>query len=243
MNIDYLKLINRHELDAFLYDVMPVFIEFSDNIPIQIPLFAKALYEFKHFKFDVNEKCNYNRFSEEYRIMYCSFQINNSRSIAISELSKLKPVGVFNYLFDNFDYSPTLDHFRFYQVFKSNETYSPDWESVISDIKNYNNSNQIFDDDVKREIRYNLLSDENFKNNIELKDGFKKKALVLVNSTTKTIEIDNKLIKYYQKHPVLLIGFKDKCVNKILYKPNEIDKGVYLSDFNKKNNLPADWIK
>ena len=229
INYDFNKLLNNNALSLFLYDTFTSVIEFSEKPPIYIPLFAKALYNFKHKGlFEEKKPVNYDKFLEDFRILYCSCFIYEKRIESIKLLSNLKPLGVFNYIFESYDWSPIIDDFRFYQLFNLNNIYSINWSEIRSDIDLFTKSTYSVDDDVKRQIRFSQLSNSEDVDKIIFKNKFNKKSLIVMKSTSKKIDLDKDLFADFKLNPILLIGFEEKEFSPLKFKFKRISDGIYV---------------
>jgi hypothetical protein len=240
------KLLYNNELSPFLYDTLNIVIEFSENEPIYIPLFAKELYQYKHKGlFDKSKPVNYDKFLEDFRVLYCSCSIYEKRIETINTLSKLKPIGVFNYVFESYDWSPTIDHFCFYQLFKQqNNKYAPCWEEIRDEIDLFTKSNHSEDDDVKRQIRFSqLCTDKNF-DKITFKNKINKNSLIVMKSTNKSIELNMELFADFAINPILLIGFEEEEFMHLKLQFKRISEGIYIhNDRNIISQIPMEWLK
>ncbi|MBV5312776.1 MAG: hypothetical protein JZU47_05735 [Prolixibacteraceae bacterium] len=229
INYDFNKLLNNNAISLFLYDTLTSVVEFSENEPIYIPLFAKALHDFKHEGlYDKKKPVNYDKFLEEFRVLYCSCFIHEKRIESIKILSNLKPVGVFNYIFESPDWSPTIDLFRFYQLSFRNNICSPHWREIRDDIHFFTKSNYLIDDDVKRQIRFMELwySEDNDK--IIFKNEINKKSLILMKSTSKKIDLDQDFFANFTSYPILLIGFEEEEFSHLKFEFKKISEGIFI---------------
>ena len=222
IDIYFDELIKNNVFGFFLYDTKTSVIEFSEETPKYIPKFAKALYDFKH-KGILEKKIN-----KEFRIMYCSCFIIERRIESIKLLSNLKPIGVFNYIFESYDWSPVIDCFRFYQLFNHNNTYHLNWSEIRNDIDAFTKSTFSIDDEVKRQIRFSMLGKSEDVEKIMFKNELHKKALIVMKSTSKKIDLNNILFIDFIFNPILLIGFKEEEFSMLKFQFDRISEGIYV---------------